>query len=104
MRARFLRIAVSGASMAPALRHGDWLIADRSSAVAVGSVVVTRDPRKPSRVIVKRVAAILPGGTFELRGDNTSASTDSRTFGAVSEDHIMGVVRWRYWPRPGRVR
>jgi type IV secretory pathway protease TraF len=31
-------------------------------------------------------------------------STDGRTFGSVPREAIVGVVRFRYWPRAGRVR
>ena len=36
-------------------------------------------------------------------GDDRSSSTDSRTFGPVDRSAILGVVRARYWPRPGLV-
>lgn len=43
-------------------------------------------------------------GQYLLLGDQRDRSTDGRSFGPVSAEEIVGVVRLRYWPRPGRVR
>jgi signal peptidase I len=52
-----------------------------------------------------------PSGTWELGpgqhvvlGDNRDRSSDSRAFGPVEREAIVGVVRFRYWPRAGRIR
>ena len=37
-----------------------------------------------------------------MLGDNRGASADSREWGPVPEEWIIGEVRLRYWP-PGRV-
>lgn len=50
------------------------------------------------RRIVKRVDHVDFHGALWLLGDNAEASTDSRTFGAVPREAIIGRVRWRYWP------
>lgn len=41
---------------------------------------------------------------YLLLGDDRGESTDGRTFGPVPREAIVGVVRFRYWPRAGRVR
>jgi signal peptidase I len=55
-------------------------------------------------------AGILPSMTNEIvlgpdeyfvLGDNSSASLDSRHFGPIRRDSIIGRVNWIYWP-PGR--
>jgi type IV secretory pathway protease TraF len=106
------RVEVSGGSMAPGLRHGDWLIATRRGRIRRGVVVVLAHPGR-TLDLVKRVAAV-PGervsgrmlgpDEFLVVGDNQAASIDGRTFGPVQGDAIEGVVRFRYWPRPGPVR
>ncbi len=91
-----------------ALREGDWVIVDegayRRRAPRVGDVVVAADPREPWRVVMKRVKRVEADGRLWLEGDNPAESTDSRVFGSVAASTVIGRVRWRYWPRPGRVR
>jgi type IV secretory pathway protease TraF len=106
------RVEVSGGSMAPGLRHGDWLIATRRGRIRRGAVVVLAHPGR-TLDLVKRVAAVpgdrgsgraLGSDEFLVIGDNEAASTDGRTFGPVRSHAIEGVVRFRYWPDPGPVR
>lgn len=59
--------------------------------VRVGDVVVVRDPRDPSRWLLKRCVA-RSGSRLELRGDNASASTDSRDFGPVARREVAYIV------------
>lgn len=98
---RFMRVEVNGASMEPALHHGDWLIVERAALCGrspmVGEVVVVRDPELATRWLVKRVWRVEADGRLELRGDNAAESRDSRVFGPVAASEVAGRVRWRYW-------
>jgi nickel-type superoxide dismutase maturation protease len=96
-------IEVQGASMAPTLLPGDWLIVERRTyawrAPRVGEIVLAADPREADRELIKRVAAIdLQTSTLDLRGDAPEASTDSRTFGSVPMKGVQWRVIVRYWP------
>jgi len=82
--------------MRPALEEGDRLLVVRGPA-RPGDVVAFPDPRRPSRTLVKRVAALGPGGLTVL-GDNAPASTDSRTFGPVPRSGLLGRAVYRYFP------
>jgi nickel-type superoxide dismutase maturation protease len=96
--------------MAPSLLPGDWLLVDpdayRVRGPAPGELVLLTDPRRPDRLLVKRVAAVTPGGALEVAGDDPVRSTDSRTFGSVEPGSVSGRPWFRYWPpeRVGRVR
>ena len=96
--------------MRPTLEPGDWLLADPNAYVetapSVGDLVLVPDPREPSRLLVKRVAAV-HGDGLELfvTGEARDASTDSRAFGSVSTSTLEGRPWFRYWPlrRVGRI-
>jgi len=100
-RRLFQRVQVEGASMMPALAHGDRLVVVRAGSPLVGDLVALHDPDEPSRLLVKRVVAVLPAG-LEVRGDNQVASRDSRSFGLVAPSAVIGRAVYRYFP-PTRV-
>ena len=104
------RVGVTGESMTPALRPGDWLLVDPAGyarrAPRPGELVVVPDPREERRWLVKRVAAVGPEGDLFVAGDAPDRSTDSRVFGTLPPDRVVGRPWARYWPprRIGRVR
>jgi signal peptidase I len=42
--------------------------------------------------------AIMGVNEFFTMGDNSARSKDSRFWGMVAKDAVIGVARWRYWP------
>jgi nickel-type superoxide dismutase maturation protease len=102
VRLPWLRVAVSGLSMAPTLAPGEWLLVRRTSSPRAGSVVVVR---LGGRLVVKR-AIRRSGDGWWVEGDNAAASDDSRVLGPVPGSDVVGEVRWRYYPlrAAGRVR
>jgi nickel-type superoxide dismutase maturation protease len=100
-RWRFHRVVVSGESMRPAFEPGDRVLVVPAVCVRPGHVVAIRDPRRPDRLLVKRVRSIA-SGLVDVRGDNQGASTDSRDFGPVPRSSVAGRVVYRYGP-PERV-
>jgi nickel-type superoxide dismutase maturation protease len=93
-------VEVTGESMLPVLRPGDWLLVRAGARIAPGSIVVARHPRQ-DRLIVKRAAHREDGGWW-LESDNQRAAgrQDSWDFGAVPDELVVGRVVMRYWPRP----
>ncbi len=87
----FLRVRVVGESMAPTLRDGDTCLVRRTRRIRPGQVVVIERPDRPGLVIVKRVWRCEPGGWW-VEGDNLDASDDSRLFGPVPDELVIGVV------------
>jgi nickel-type superoxide dismutase maturation protease len=94
-------VEVTGESMLPVLRPGDWLIVRPGARIVPGSVVVARHPRDEDTLIVKRAAHRDEDGWW-LESDNQRAPgrQDSWDFGAVPDGLIVGRVVMRYWPRP----
>ena len=78
--------------MLPTYTSGDVLTAIRKwRRERVGDVVVVRDPRDPSRWLIKRCVA-RRGSMVDVRGDNEGASTDSREFGLVNSKNVRYLV------------
>jgi hypothetical protein len=113
------RVAVAESSMEPALEPGDWLLVDPTVArwPRRGTIVVFHEPGS-GLLVVKRVAA-RPGDAVAtgsgprrlgpdeawLMGD-APGSHDSRHYGPVSVDRLVGRAWFRYGPprRVGRLR
>ncbi|MFZ0666512.1 MAG: nickel-type superoxide dismutase maturation protease [Acidimicrobiales bacterium] len=91
------RFVVAGPSMLPTLEAGDRLLVARIGRPGAGDLVVLRDPASRSRLICKRVVSS-DGRHVVVRGDNAEASTDSRAFGPVPVEQVLGRVIRRYWP------
>jgi len=84
---------VSGQSMEPEYIDGTVVLVSKNTVklgLNVGDVVVAPDPRS-GRLILKRISKISETAVF-LRGDKSSESTDSRTFGLIQKENIIGKV------------
>ncbi len=57
----------------------------------IGDIVVASHPKTKKKIIIKRIHRIYQN-KFDLRGDNSYASTDSREFGLIELDLIIGKV------------
>lgn len=93
------RFRVADESMEPSLAPGDYVLVNRWAyrrrAPAAGDVVVLRDPEASARFLVKRVSARVDEKTLLVLGDNRERSRDSRHFGPVRREAIVG----RLWLR-----
>ncbi|MFG3494908.1 nickel-type superoxide dismutase maturation protease [Streptomyces sp. NPDC047928] len=104
-RAAFGIAEVTGLSMVPTLRHGDRLLVHYGAVLRPGDVAVLRHPLQQDLLIVKRLVERRGAGWWVL-GDNADAEVvDSRAFGVVPGELLLGRVRVRYRGiRPGRQR
>jgi len=85
-------LKVKGKSMLPFAKNGDFVLVLKFLKAKKGRVVLARDPRD-KRLIMKRVESVKRDRIF-LLGDNKPGSTDSRHFGPVSKNDILGTVFW----------
>ncbi|WP_328451343.1 S26 family signal peptidase [Amycolatopsis sp. NBC_00438] len=110
---------VDGASMAPELLSGDRVLVRRTRRPRRGQVALLRYPRLPSgapaeqQLLLKRVVAlagdrvpagwadpdvhglagaVVPAGSAVVLGDNRPTSWDSRHYGFVPRERLVGVV------------
>ena len=88
-------VLVAGDSMLPTYAEGDWLIATKAGRIAPGQVVVIERESRPGMLLIKRVVRA-EGRKWWVEGDNTLASDDSRSFGAIEPSEIVGRIRFRY--------
>jgi signal peptidase I len=115
------RVEVAGESMVPALRPGDWLLVVPTPTgwPRRGSLVVVREPESDI-VVVKRLVGrpgdriarhdglpvLLGAAEAWLASDAPGPGIDSRRYGPVDMERLLGRVILRYGPRGrfGRVR
>lgn len=99
----FLRVGyVSGRSMEPLLQDGDLVVALRFpgylACVKSGDLVLAEPPigaGGEGGVVVKRVRGIEGGESgpfFQLSGDNSDCSRDSRDYGLIPGSRLRGLV------------
>lgn len=83
---------IDGDSMLPTLKSGQTIMVDPKAKISSGDIVLAAHPFKKSVNMIKRVESIKSDGRFILIGDNPNASSDSRVFGSISRDGILGKV------------
>lgn len=89
------RFVVEGNSMVPFCHAGQQVLVNPYSAIAIGDVIVLRHPFRSSQILIKRVQAIDRDGAtfaFTVSGDNPQESTDSRSFGTILAQDVIGKV------------
>ena len=97
---RYRMAVVSGLSMIPTLAPGERLLVRQDGPLVIGDLVVFEHN---DQFDVKRVQRIEPEGLF-VQGDNELASTDSRSYGLIPFDDVLGTITYRLWPKPGRIK
>ncbi|MEM7435249.1 MAG: S26 family signal peptidase [Myxococcota bacterium] len=83
---------VTGPSMEPTLREGDWVLVSTSRLrlPQPGRIVIVHDPAE-ARALIKRVRS-RGTGTFTVGSDNPVGARDSRHFGSLRLEHLIGHV------------
>ena len=88
-------LRVVGKSMEGTIKEGDLItfkkLNPKNIDLEIGDIVVAFDPRMKNKLIIKRIH-LIHQNKFDLRGDNHTSSTDSRVFGLIELDLIIGKV------------
>ena len=88
-------LRVVGNSMKGVMSEGDLITYKRINInnldLEIGDIVVAFHPKIKNKLIVKRIYSIHKN-KFDLRGDNFLSSTDSRDWGLIELDLIVGKV------------
>ncbi|MEU9134247.1 nickel-type superoxide dismutase maturation protease [Kitasatospora sp. NPDC048540] len=92
-------VDVAGPSMRRLLRDGDQVLVRYGAPLRPGAVVLFRHPFQQDLLVVKRAVGRRPGGWWML-SDNPLVRTDSREYGAVPDELVLGRVLLRLRPAP----
>ena len=88
-------LRVVGTSMERTLKEGDLVtykkLNPKNIDLKIGDIVVASHPRVTNKLLIKRIYRIYQN-KYDLRGDNSLASTDSRVLGLIELDLIIGKV------------
>ncbi len=100
---------VSGMSMQPTLKDGDVIIVSKLHLLfgedfEEEDIITFLDPADEEKILVKRVKLSEKDGVkrYFVLGDNTQESIDSREFGSVNAEKIIGKAIFKAWP-PGEI-
>lgn len=82
--------------MEPEFKPGDYIIVNKLAYIlenpSKGDVVVLKHPNEKNKFLIKRISIITNPDDYYVVGDNMNFSQDSRHFGAIKKDSIIGKV------------
>ena len=93
----FQFLKVTGESLSPSFHEGDYVLIAKSPfllrSLHSGEVIVFRHPSYG--VMIKRIERLSPDGNEIYVLGTHPESTDSRQFGPVRREDVVGKVLWR---------
>ncbi len=95
MKSPLFVLKISGNSMRPYARDGDYAISSRLfHKPRTGQVMVFRSPTDGMKLIkrISRIESTDEGSRYFVEGDNRMRSTDSNSFGSIGRGDILGKV------------
>lgn len=84
-------IKVQGHSMEPTIKAGSFVLVMDTPILQLGDIVLLQLPNKEK--MIKRITNITPEGYF-VEGDNKNDSYDSRDFGIIPKEKMLGKIIW----------
>ncbi|MEO1391606.1 MAG: nickel-type superoxide dismutase maturation protease [Cyanobacteria bacterium J06634_5] len=94
------RFCVTGNSMRPTLEPGEDVLVvpiNPTLGISPGDIVVCLHPLKTHLRMVKRVSETFYDGSCYVLSDNAAEGSDSRVFGVVGRELIIGKVTSRFF-------
>tara|TARA_B100001113_G_scaffold308435_1_gene270588 strand:- start:367 stop:615 length:249 start_codon:yes stop_codon:yes gene_type:complete len=81
--------------MEPSIQDGEKVVFEKfiQQKISIGNVVLCSHPFMKKRVIVKRVKEVLDNHMIVIQGDNPLYSSDSRSFGPIEINKIIGILK-----------
>jgi len=93
-----MRVQVTGESMLPTVQPRDIVLVDTkayiNSTPKLDDIVLARHPYKDLSII-KRITEITPENRLVLSSDNPQVGSDSRQFGTITIQRLIGRVTCR---------
>lgn len=98
-------VKVKGNSMYPTLNNNDIVVVNKLAQIQNNDIVILKNPIAKGYIIKRVIKSsgnyiyyknkkiILKSNEFFVMGDNRNQSTDSRNFGIVNLDMIVGVIQ-----------
>lgn len=89
------RFKVEGPSMLPLLKPGSTILMKPVKSKKVlkeKMIVIAKHPFNPEKKLIKQIAEIRKDGRLSVIGLNPSNSLDSRSFGVIQPNLVLGVV------------
>lgn len=98
-------VKVKGNSMYPTLNNNDIVVVNKLAQIQNNDIIVLKNPIAKGYIIKRVIKSsgnyiyyknkkiILKNNEFFVMGDNRNQSTDSRNFGIINLDMIVGVVQ-----------
>ena len=86
--------------MEPLFKAGDFVVINRLSYLfsqpKPGDIVALRHLKERNKILLKKIKREYPKKGYFVVGINQANSYDSRTFGPVGKDLILGKLWFRY--------
>ncbi len=90
------RFKVEDRSMEPIFKSGDYILVNNLAYIfgnpSKGDAIVLKHPKEKNKFLIKRISVVTNSNEYYVVGDNKSFSQDSRHFGPIKKDLIVGKV------------
>lgn len=91
-----MRFKIEDRSMEPTFKLGDYVLVNKLAYMfgkpSKGNVIVFNHPKEKNRFLIKRISLVTKSDELYVVGDNKDFSQDSRHFGPIKKDLIIGKV------------